>query len=725
LEPNGEVRVSHPRLVVVAGLAVVAIAALAVGVPATRWRAELVARKLDGRLPDLEWRQLVRRLAPARLDAPAPAATLDEITNPFAADADIRQGAEAFRVRCSSCHRTGGPGTGVAPDLATHEFRQGDSDYDLYHTITRGVPGTAMKGQPVSAKTAWQIAAYLRTLVDAGKLGSVSPRTPPMQLSRWRLLGAGEDPAGWYTYSGSYDAHRFSKLSQIDAANVSTLRPRWILQLPTSDPTVETTPLVVDGIMFVTEPPNHVLAVDGSSGTVLWRYNRRLPSSLSACCGRVNRGLALLDSVLYLGTLDAHLVALNARTGKVVWDVEVGDYRTGYSITGAPLAVNDMIITGIAGGEYGVRGFIDAYDARSGRRRWRFYTIPAPGETGAGTWSGDSWKTGGAPTWLTGSYDRQLGLLYWGVGNPAPSFQGDARLGDNLYSNSVIALDVDSGRLRWHFQFTPHDEHDWDAVQVPVLIDATFRGAPRRLLAFANRNGFYYLLDRQSGGFILGREFARQSWARGLDSAGRPIPLPGFRPTIDGSVIYPTALGATNWWSPSYSPATGLFYVPVLESGGIFFRRSPRYAPGQWFAGSAQQRLVDEPGRTAVKALDPLTGEVRWEFGFPSRAKPASNEQLAGVGGILTTQGNVLFVGDGNLFFAIDAKTGAELWRFNAGAGILAAPVTYLVRGEQYVAVAAGRLILAFGLGSTASPTPGKSRAPARRPLRDVSADHR
>jgi alcohol dehydrogenase (cytochrome c) len=398
----------------------------------------------------------------------------------------------------------------------------------------------------------------------------------------------------------------------------------------------------------------------------------------------------------------------------MIWDVEVADYRTGYTITGAPLAVKDLIITGIAGGEFGVRGFLDAYDARSGRRRWRFNTIPAPGETGAETWSGDSWQTGGAPTWLTGSYDPELRLLYWGVGNPAPGFQGDTRRGDNLYSNSIVALDIESGRLRWHFQFTPHDEHDWDAVQIPVLFDATVRGAPRRLLAFANRNGFYYLLDRQSGEFVVGLPFVRQSWARGLDSTGRPIQLPEGRPTVDGRVIYPATLGATNWWSPSYSPETGLFYVPTLESGGIFFRRFPRYVPGEWFAGSTQQRLVDEPARTAVKALDPLTGALRWEFDFPPRVKPAGDGQLAGVGGILTTAGDLLFVGDGNLFFALDAKTGAEAWRFNAGAGILAAPVTYLARGEQYVAVAAGRSIVAFGLGSTGSPPGAKHTQPSR-----------
>jgi len=695
-----EVPVTRRRLITIAGAAAVLglVTAVTVALPAARWRVALVASKVGGRLPELEWRELAQMLGPGRPDEPAPTASLEGIKNPFASEADIKAGAETFRTRCGSCHGSDGRGTGLAPDLATREYRQGDSDFDLYRTITRGVPGTAMQGQPVPAKTAWQLAAFVRTLVQR-KAASASPRIPPVRLSTQRLLDAADDPSGWYMYSGSYDAHRFSRLSQIHTGNASALRPRWMLQLPTTDPKVETTPLVADGVMFVTEPPSRVLALDASDGTVLWSYNRRLPSVLSACCGRVNRGLAVLDSVLYLGTLDAHLVALNARTGKVIWDVEVADYRAGYTISGAPLAVKDLIITGIAGGEFGVRGFIDAYDARSGRRRWRFNTIPAPDETGAHTWGGDSWKTGGAPTWLTGSYDKELGLLYWGVGNPAPGFQGDGRPGDNLYSNSVVALEVDSGRLRWHFQFTPHDEHDWDAVEIPVLIDAELRGAPRRLLAFANRNGFYYLLDRQSGAFILGQPFVRQSWARGLDSTGRPVELPGSRPSIEGSVVYPSTLGATNWWSPSYSPQTTLFYVPVLESGGLFFRRFARYTPGEWFAGSTQQRLVDQPGRTAVRALDPLTGMLRWEFNFPPRLKPAGDAQLAGVGGILTTAGNVLFVGDGNLFFALDARTGGEVWRFNAGGGILAAPVTYLAQGEQYVAVAAGRSIVAFGLG--------------------------
>jgi alcohol dehydrogenase (cytochrome c) len=505
-----------------------------------------------------------------------------------------------------------------------------------------------------------------------------------------KLLNAAADPNGWYTYSGSYQSHRHSELDQINARNVKDLRVVWQYQSSAKETVFESTPLVVDGRLYLTEPPAGVVALDAANGSVQWRYARDVPDGVALCCGPVNRGVAVLDSLLFVGTLDAQLVALHARTGNVVWERQVADWRAGYSITGAPLGLKNMVVTGVGGGEYGIRGFIAAYDAATGQQRWRFQTIPVPGEPGSETWEGGSWKHGGGPTWLTGSYDPTLNLIYWGVGNPAPDFNGTDRTGDNLYSNSVVAIEPDSGRLRWHFQFTPHDEHDWDAVQVPVLIDATYRGAPRQLMAWANRNAFFYLLDRKTGEFLFARQFARQTWADRIDSTGRPVVRPHVRPTSEGSLVYPGVAGATNWWSPSYSPRTGLFYIPAMEGSAVVFSEPARYTQGEPFSGSDAQPSSEI--QTAIRAIDPLTGELKWQHAFATRT------EWHRTGGILSVAGDVVFIGDEATLYAFDARTGAELWRFNTGGTIAGAPVTYAVDGRQYMAVFAGRALLAFGL---------------------------
>lgn len=527
--------------------------------------------------------------------------------------------------------------------------------------------------------------AARRIRVVAGLLLASMPA--PAQVTADRLLNAGREPGNWLTYSGGYASHRFSRLDEITKANVSGLRLHWVYQLRTTEK-VETSPLAVDGILYVTRPPNDVVALDAATGRPFWSYRRTLPEPINVCCGRVNRGLAILGDRLFMGTVDGHLVALDARTGNVLWDVEVADRRTGHALTAAPLAVQDKIITGVAGGEYGIRGFLDAYDPETGRRLWRFWTVPGPGEPGHDTWSGDSWKTGGAPTWLTGSYDPELNLLYWGTGNPSPDWNGDVRLGDNLYSSSVIALDADTGKLRWHFQFTPHDVHDWDAVQIPVLVDDEWQGRKRRLMYFANRNCFFYVLDRETGEFLLGKPFAKQTWAQDLDAKGRPIRVPGMEPSAKGTLVWPGVQGGTNWYSPSYSPQTGLFYFSAWEYASIYYKGDAPYSPGNRFLGSAPQGVPDEPGAGAIRALDPKTGRRRWEFALTST--PQS--------GILTTAGGLLFAGDADgYFFALDDATGKELWRIGTGGLIVAAPVTYTANGRQLVTIASGGAIFTFG----------------------------
>ncbi len=516
------------------------------------------------------------------------------------------------------------------------------------------------------------------------------PSPPPgSPVTSERLLNASEEPENWLMYSGQYNSQRHSRLTAIDKSNVDQLEVKWVKQLETLAD-VETTPLVVDGVMYLTQSPSNVIALDASTGSQFWSYEHTLPEKLALCCGRQNRGVAILGETLFLGTLDAKLIALDAKTGAVQWEAQSADPATGYSKTAAPLVIGDKVISGIAGGEYGIRGFLDAYDANTGERVWRFYTIPGDGEPHNDTWEGDSWKTGGAPTWITGAYDPDLNLVYWGTGNPGPDWNGEAREGDNLYSDSVIALDADTGELKWHFQFTPHDVHDWDATQIPILIDIEFDGRPRKLMLFPNRNAFFYVLDRVTGEFLRGTPFAKQTWAERIDENGRPIRIPGMLPNEEGVLVYPSINGAANWWSNTYSPRTELLYVVTYDGAETFFIGEDEYVPGELFVGGGADRYVpQETYASMIRALDPRTGDTRWEFSLQPKTQS----------GLLSTASDLVFGGsvDG-YFYALDAVNGTELWRINVGGNVKAAPISYMVGTVQYVTVAAGNSILTFGL---------------------------
>jgi alcohol dehydrogenase (cytochrome c) len=506
-------------------------------------------------------------------------------------------------------------------------------------------------------------------------------RRPPAIDDAWR---AGE----WHTYSGTHHAHRHSPLTQISPASVSRLRPVWAYQ-PSGTGPLEGTPIVADGTMYVTSGPATVAALSLKSGRPLWQWTRPIGSSvLNLGFPRVNRGVAILDRTLFVGTLDGYLVALDAASGIERWATHVADNATGHAITAAPLVVGDKVVVGISGGEAGIRGFLDAYDPATGKRVWRFWTIPAPGEPGGQTWGGDSWKHGGGATWLTGSYDPALNLIYWGTGNPGPDWNGDVRPGDNLYTCSLVALDADTGVMRWHFQFTPHDVHDWDANQIPVLVDAELGGRPRALVVTANRNGFYYVLDRQTGEFLLATQYATQTWADGIDRKGRPVLIPGKEPSEKGTLVYPSLQGATNWASPAYNPETGLFYVAVREMGSVYFKTDVEYQPGRYYTGGGETRLEEEAWG-AVRALDVKTGKAVWDFRLPT--PPWA--------GVLSTAGGLVFGGsnEGNLF-ALDARTGAALWQFQTGGAIRSNPISFAFEGRQHVAVAAGRGFFVFAL---------------------------
>lgn len=514
--------------------------------------------------------------------------------------------------------------------------------------------------------------------------------TPAFSPVTWeRLVNAESEPENWMMYSGTLDSQRYSRLDQIDKSNVSELEMKWSYQIPVID-RAETVPTVVDGIMFITEAPSNLTAVDAQTGRVYWRYDHELPEDLRICCGRNNRGVAILGETLFMSTLDAHLVAIDARTGNVIWDVEVADYEAGYSKTAAPLIVKDKVVTGIAGGEFGIRGFIDAYDPATGELEWRTYAIPGPGEPGNDSWSGDSWKTGGAATWITGSYDPDLNLIYWGTGNPGPDWNGDVRLGDNLYSDSALALDGDTGEIAWHFQFTPHDVHDYDSIQVPILADIEYQGSLRKVMMWANRNAFFYTIDRETGEFLEGKAYASQTWAEGLDPNGRPVRVPGMAPTYEGILVSPPIVGATNWYSPGYSQQTGLFYVTSFDGEQEFFKRDEDYEEGERFTGGGgRYNQPMDAFHSSIRAINPATAEIEWEFPIMPRSSA----------GITTTAGGIVFTGSADgYFFALDAASGEELWHISLGARVHAAPMTYAIDGQQFVTIASGNVVYTFGL---------------------------
>ena len=534
------------------------------------------------------------------------------------------------------------------------------------------------------------VALFASVQLVAGQESSPNIATPSLTPVTWeRLVNAADEPHNWLMYSGTLDSQRFSRLDSIHNRNVGGLELKWAYQIPEID-RAETTPLVVDGVMFITEARSNLVAVDAATGRPYWRYDHELPDDLRICCGRNNRGVAILGETLYMSPLDAHLVGIDARTGNLVWDSVVADYQSGYSKTAAPLIVKDQVITGIAGGEFGIKGFIDSYDAQDGALLWRADTIPGPDHPDNRTWAGDSWRTGGAASWITGTYDPDLDLVYWGTGNPGPDWNGDVRMGDNLYSDSVLALNGDSGELDWYFQFTPHDVHDWDAIQIPILADLEFDGEMRKVMMWANRNAFYYTLDRETGEFLLGKPYARQTWAEGLDENGRPIRVPGTSPTYEGVVVAPSIGGGTNWWSAAYSPRTELYYVNAYDGEQKYFKRVEDYVEGERFTGGGGENVLpQEAYQSAIRAIDPRTGDLRWEFLLQPRA----------TAGVLATAGDLVFSGgvDG-YFYALDAVSGRELWHIQLGSRVHSAPMSFAVDGKQYITVAAGNVVYTFGL---------------------------
>lgn len=532
------------------------------------------------------------------------------------------------------------------------------------------------------------LVAFLKQ--PSGVAPDLSTWTPPSDFNvTWsRLKNSAAEPQNWLHYWGDLQGTHFSSLKSITPANVMKLAAQWSFQF--GGGTVEVTPLVVDGLMFVTGPRNAAAALDARTGSPVWRYRRPLPEFHANCTVSTNRGFAVLGDRLYLGTLDAHLVSLEAKTGKVIFDIAVDDYKKGFSITHAPLIVGDKVIVGVTAGECALYGFLDAYDAKTGKRLWRVQSIAQPGDPARATWAGKSAETGGGPTWMTGTYDPETDTLFWGTGNPSPDYDGSVRQGDNLYTNCVLALDPATGRRKWYFQFTPHDTHDWDASETPVLVDAVFHGKPRKLLLHADRNAFFYLLNRETGEFLLGKPFTRQTWASGLDAKGRPLVIPNTDPTPEGNYVCPDATGGTNWDAPSWDPVKKLLYLGARDSCAVYKSVTKTPSPGAPYTGTGDQADESIGGKGVVTALDPFTGEVRWKFNLEAGSASA---------GVLGTAGGLLFSASREGFLlALNSQTGKLLWKYQTGAEIRSSPISYSVDGRQYVAVANDSALLVFAL---------------------------
>lgn len=496
-----------------------------------------------------------------------------------------------------------------------------------------------------------------------------------------------EDPQRWLLYGGNYSNYRHSPIKDFTPRSVKKLRVAWSMPTGTTGQ-FEVSPIVYDGVMYVTTSYNRLYALDASNGDVLWRYDHPQPKDPRYCCGPANRGVAILGDRLVMGTLDAKLLAFNRHTGAIEWQVDVADYKQGFSITAAPLIVKNLVVTGVAGGEFGIRGFFDAYNIDTGERVWRHYTIPTDGEPGVDTWAGDSYKTGGSPAWTTGAYDPDTETLYWTTGNPAPDWNGDDRAGDNLYSDSLLAVDVNTGKLKWYFQFTPHDLWDYDGNSQIFLLDTKFNGQPRKLVVQPNRNGYYYILDRITGEFLQASQYLEQVTWGTVNDNGRPLVNPQAMPAEEPEFrVCPGLFGGSNGsWTMAYSPKRNLIYVAAMENCMKYQKGFPMFLQGLPFLGGSFQ-LVDARSDKSyghLTAIDASTGKIAWRY----------KDDDPMMGGVLSTAGGVVFTGNQQGYaLAINAKNGKELWRFKMGSGMRSQPIAYRVNGKSYLAVGSGNYI--------------------------------
>jgi alcohol dehydrogenase (cytochrome c) len=630
---------------------------------------------------------------------------------------DNAAGERQFANTCSICHGGNGMGGELGPAIAGRLRRL--DDRQLTTLIHQGLPGRGMPAFPnLTGPSLANLIGFVRTLSShserplvkrtvkttagatlEGTVLSQSTEDLALQMNdgRIHLLRAAGDrfrevtsQSDWPTYNCDLNGNRYTKLAQIDKSNVSRLAPKWTFEFPGAA-FLEMTPLVVEGIMYVTSG-NECYALDAGNGRVLWHFKRpRTKGVTGGGASGVNRGVAQAGDRIFMVSDDAHLLALNRYTGRVEWDTEMADWHQNYNATSAPLVAGGLVISGTAGGEEGARGFLAAYSIATGKEAWRFWTVPAAGDPAAETWKGTAREHGGAVAWFTGSYDEKLGTLYWQTGNPDPEYNGAEREGDNLYSDSVLALDVKTGKLKWYYQFTPHDLHDWDASEPVVLIDTNWHGRERKLLLQANRNGFFYVFDRITGELLLAKQFVhKMNWAKEIGRDGRPVLLP--LPKVPGGThVCPAQDGATNWFSTSFLPSTGLYYLQTLEKCNIYSQGPAEWQAGQNYLGGSQRPVPGEVPQKILRAIDIQSGKAVWEL-----PQIGSGDTW---GGTLATATGLLFFGeDSGLFMAVDAANGKPLWRFQANQLWKASPMAYEFDGKQHVAIASGQTVMAFGL---------------------------
>lgn len=627
-------------------------------------------------------------------------------------------GRNQFESHCTACHGGDGNGGELGPGIVERAANR--TDQELAALIRGGIQAAGMPAFKVTDSEMPGLLFYVRSLKPRGgaplhlSVRTTDGRTlegevlnssfQDLQLraadqrvhllrpvgERYREVTSQKD---WPTYHGSPNGNRFSTIDQVTRTNVAKLAPKWVFNLPNTSP-LETTPLVMEGIMYVSSG-NECYALDAGTGRQVWHYFRPRSKNMNGNAGGgFNRGVALSANRVFMVTDNAHLISLNRFTGALLWETVMADSKQNYNATSAPLIVGDLVVSGIAGGDEGVRGFVAAFDQSMGNESWRFWTVPRKGEPLSETWGPKGIDHPSAATWFTGSYDAQLGLVYWQAGNPGPDYNGDDRPGDNLYSDSTLALDAKTGKLRWHYQYTPHDVWDWDAVQPEVLIDADWQGRPRKLLLHANRNGFFYVLDRTNGKLLLAQPFVKKlTWAKEIGADGRPVFAPNQLPTKEGNITCPAVEGATNWFSTSYSALTGFYYLQTLEKCNIYVKSQINWEAGKAFFGGTTRGVPGDHPKKVLRAIDIQTGKIKWELPQKGRAESWG-------GTLATSTGLVFFCEDSGAFMAVDAVNGKILWSFQLNANWKASPMTYLFDNKQYFAVAAGSDIVAFALAA-------------------------
>ncbi len=625
-------------------------------------------------------------------------------------------GRQVFAARCAGCHGSDGNGGELGPGIATRVPTR--TDQELTTLFRQGLPASGMPSfANLTDNDSTSLIQFLRTLRPrAGTaparakvtVGGAALEGLVLNQSQFDMQMLGDDrrihllrkngaqtravtsQTDWTSYNGGYSGSRYSPLTQITKGNVSSLAPKWMFSLRNTN-NLQVTPIVSEGVMYVTAA-NECYALDAGSGREIWHYQRaRTKGLVGNAAGGVNRGASVSGDRLFMVTDHAHIIALNKHTGALLWETEMADWHQNYNATGAPLPVGNLVVTGTSGGDEGVRGFVAAFDQATGKEAWRWWTTPKRGEPGSETWQGKGLDHPSGTTWMTGVYDPSLDTVYWTVGNPGPDLYGEDRLGDNLYTDSLVALDAKTGALKWHFQFTPHDVWDYDAEETPALVDTTWQGQPRKLVVQANRNGFFYVLDRTNGKFLFGTQYVKTvTWATGLDANGRPIRVPNMEPTLEGKRVCPSLDGASNWYSTSWNPQTNLYYVQTNDKCGVFTKIPAEWEAGKGFMGGSFAP-APEPAQRLLRAIDITTGKAVWSL--------PQTGAVNSWGGVLSTAGGVVIFGeDSGALMAADASTGRPLWSFQTSALWKASPMTYVFDNRQYVAIAAGSNIIAFGL---------------------------